>query len=245
MEKEEKSNSEEYEKSDLKKFSKEFSQEERAKTAAEIKAKRAEYFGLNKSLKEKLESLTQETNLKQEKVANIVKDILSLEEQVANYKDSRIRELLNFFEIKRISKELAVKRTTQESFEQDYETVNGLLQEIKEKMGDHHELEEAKDILANFYKSQSEKVREYEKEYESRLIPNIVKKHQAVFVHGIHPTFTPRENSLLKQGIDWKTKLKIALTLEPTLAASTIKKGDTPDNLWSRMGVILREGFVV
>ncbi len=77
-----------------------------------------------------------------------------------------------------------------------------------------------------------------------RSVENIMETYDVLLVHGIHPTFIPDANSILKAGTTWKDKLKIFLTLQPDISASTISRDDTAENIWSRIGVILAGGEI-
>lgn len=74
---------------------------------------------------------------------------------------------------------------------------------------------------------------------------------QFFFVHGIlNPTNEGNgmqgddNNRLIYGDVDWKTRLKILLTLKPTISGSSIHQGDSLSSFWARMGVILREGEI-
>lgn len=79
---------------------------------------------------------------------------------------------------------------------------------------------------------------------EERTVESLSEKHDIVFVHGIHPMFSPTLNSLLTPNLDWFTKLEVLLLFEPTISASSIKKGNSVSNIWSRQGVILSGGVI-
>ncbi|MCX6788849.1 MAG: hypothetical protein NTZ36_03145 [Candidatus Jorgensenbacteria bacterium] len=84
-----------------------------------------------------------------------------------------------------------------------------------------------------------------EKEATGRSVSEIMNKYDVFVIHGIHPNFVPNSNSPLENDTTWETKMKIALALEPTISASTIKAGDTSDNMWAGIGFILSGGTVV
>ncbi|MBP7786047.1 hypothetical protein KA062_02215 [Patescibacteria group bacterium] len=65
-----------------------------------------------------------------------------------------------------------------------------------------------------------------------------------IFVHGIHATFSPKENSLLNEIVSWKEKLDIALNLGPILSVSSIKSGEQASVLFSKMGLVLADGKI-
>lgn len=85
-----------------------------------------------------------------------------------------------------------------------------------------------------------------EAERKKRDVATIAREYGVTFVHALRPggMRNPDDNSILREGVDWDQKLDIVLTLEPPIACSTLKPGDTKDNLWHGMGVILNGGSV-
>lgn len=79
---------------------------------------------------------------------------------------------------------------------------------------------------------------------EISSIEHNIKKYSANFIHGIRPGFTPEYNSLLNKDVDWKTKTLLFLTLEPSSSVSTIKEGNSENNMFSRIGIILKDGQI-
>lgn len=77
-------------------------------------------------------------------------------------------------------------------------------------------------------------------------ISDVVKNYHIVFIHGISLGLGgPSSNSLLEEDVGYFTKLKIILSLSPSLSVSTIKKGmKHHTHFWSPLGVILKEGHI-
>ncbi|MDP2334917.1 MAG: hypothetical protein Q8N05_00405, partial [Bacteroidota bacterium] len=105
-------------------------------------------------------------------------------------------------------------------------------------------MDDAKKMLADFYGKQEEAWQEYEQEKEIRDVTNIMRDNDVVFIHSIKPDFVPGDNSLLREGATWRSKLDIVLSMNPVLSTSTIKEGDTREKMWGSMGVILKGGLV-
>jgi len=75
-------------------------------------------------------------------------------------------------------------------------------------------------------------------------VSEVLDQYNAYIIHGIHPNFTPKWNTTLKEGTEWRNKLEIVIKQQPTLSCSSIKKGESWRNLWSRMGVLLVGGEI-
>lgn len=232
----------------IKKFSKEHSPEERQATAIEIKDRRKKYFEEKRDIRERIDNFTVEVLDEEKNVSEVVEKIKNLEGDIEKRRSNKFIELINFLNLKKLRNELENLKQIEKTFEQDYSEAKGILDDLNRQAEDEKKLEEIKNIVDGFYKNQEEKYKEwkrYEEDEKARKLDNVIEKEDVLCIHGIHPNFIPGSNSLLKQGVDWETKLKILLTFEPTISASTIKEGDMDKNMWARMGVILNRGRIL
>lgn len=181
----------------LKKFSKEYSLEERQQIAAEIISKRVEYFEQKQRIVEDIEELISKALKKQLETAEVVDRIKEIETTIAERKKSKILQILNYFEIKKLWKEVETKLEAKEQFEEEYQNIKNLTKPLVDQLQERKQSETAKNILSDFYKKQKEKWKEYEKDKKLRDVVNITQQYQTIFIHGINPTFTPYGNSLL------------------------------------------------
>lgn len=202
---------------------------------------RKEYFQRKETLVAEIHDLTQRMKGREEDTGNIAQEIMELEGELTGWKDSIIQKLLHYFQIQKHKREIRDKSGIRDAFESEYEVMRSRMEELYEQMTDKSGLEEAKNILKNFYQEQWTA---YEKDRKTRDVANIEQEYEAIFVHGIHPSYIPQVNSLLNEWVDWKTKLKVLLALGPTISCSTIRKGESGEELWARMGVILSGGSV-
>jgi len=225
----------------IKEFSKESAPEERKRIAGEIRAHREKYFYRKGTLTAEIYDLASRMKGREGDIENIAQEITDLESELAGWRDSIIQKLLHHFQIPKYEKEIRDKSEMRDAFESEYEVVRSHAEELHEEMSDKSELEATKSILKDFYQEQWTA---YEEDRQIRDVGNISKQYAAVFVHGIHPNYIPQVNSLLNEWVDWKTKLKILLTLGPTISSSTMRKGESGEELWARMGVILSGGSV-
>lgn len=236
--------------SEVKQFSKDELSEERQKTANAVKEKRRQYFGRQERLSAQTEKIIQEAKDSEANLDNVIDEIESISQQINERDDNTFRKFLNRFKIsdkegQALKKLLLDKITTKENFEQHFQQTQGLLEQLSKDKNNKAELTEAKQAISDFYQDASEKWSEYLTEQEKAKIEKVIEEYNILVVHGIHPNFVPGEDSLLNLDVNWQTKLKIALTLEPSLAASTIKEGDSNINMWARMGLIVRGGRVI
>ena len=225
----------------IKEFSKENAPEERGRIAGEIHAKRETYFERKKTLGDEIHTLVEQMKDRKMDGEKAAGEIEALEISLTAWKNSTVKRLLRHFQIKRQEQTIGEKQHLRDAFESEYEFMRARAEELHEQMADKRELEEAKTILKEFYREQSAA---YQEDQDTRDVANITQEYEAFFVHGIHPYANVKENSLLNEWVDWKMKLKILLTLYPTIATSTIRAGENSNSLWARMGVIVSGGLV-
>ncbi len=228
----------------IKQFSRKFFPEERKETANLIKERRASYFQHKNNFTERISELSLMAEEKKEDIQEIIQEIQGLEDDLSKCQKSIVLKVLNYFEIKKLREEIASKSLNSEQFEAEYQKIIDLIQPLEDQLKNKQELSEAKNYLEDFYQKKSKEWQEYQEEEASREVSNVAGSYDVFIVHGIHPNFVPGDNSLLNRNVDWKTKLKIVLALEPTLSASTISEGDSFRNMWARMGVVLNGGLI-
>ena len=101
------------------------------------------------------------------------------------------------------------------------------------------------DSLEQFMKDRGEARAIHErKEYLDGQVSHICEKYNVIFVHGVHDGSLDVSTSV-KKDTDVATQLKIVLSLSPTVAASTIREGDSKRNMWGHVGVLLNSGLVL
>jgi len=236
--------------SEIKRFSKEQLAEQRQKVAETIKEKRRQYFDRQENLSLQTEKIIQEAKDSEANLGKVIGEIEALSRQIDERDNNAFRKFLNRFRVpdkesQALKKLRSEKLTTKENFEQHFQQAQELLEQIDIDKNNKAELAEAKQAISDFYQDASEKWNEYLTEQEQAKIKTVIEKYNVLIIHGIHPNFVPGENSLLNIDVDWKTKLKIALALEPSLAASTIKENDSYRNMWARMGLLIRGGKII
>jgi hypothetical protein len=143
-EKGEKEDQEEVEKTPqfIKEFSKEQSTEERRQIAEEIKAKREEYF------------------TEKETIAEQLNEIENLQNRIEELSNSGLNKILNYFKLRKLRAEFEIGKKSYEELKLQRDKKISEEQDLSAKLSEKDippELQEAKEILNNFYKQQKEK----------------------------------------------------------------------------------------
>jgi hypothetical protein len=228
----------------IKDFSKSESPQGREEVGKQIWEKRSEHFAAKRELAERIEQVVADAQEKERQAAETVGEIQGIEAELVRKKSNIFTELFNFFVIKELEKSLSDKQSDHDQALQEHGDIQAILRDLELQKIDTSKLDEAKKTLADFYDEQEEAWEEYEKEKEIRDVPNIMRDNDVVFIHSIKPDFVPGDNSLLREGATWRSKLDITLSMDPVLSTSTIKEGDTRTNMWGTMGVLLKGGLV-
>ena len=228
----------------IKNFSQEHSSEEREEIGKQIWEKRSEHFATQKELTERIKQSVADAQEKERQVEETVGEIQAIEAELVRKKSNIFTELFNFFAIKELERRLSDKRLDHDQTLQEHGDIQAILRDLELQKLDTSRLDEAKKTLANFYDRQEEAWEEYEAEKEIRDVANIMRDNDVVFIHSIKPDFVPGDNSLLQEGATWHSKLDITLSMDPVLSTSTIKEGNTRENMWGTMGILLKGGLV-
>lgn len=114
-------------------------------------------------------------------------------------------------------------------------------------------IDRSKEMLRDFYAKQTENLKAFK---EAKRLEEIRQKftnvgyvstrYNTVFISGIRPTIKGggSNNEGLADDTSWQTKLDILLGYNLELSTSTIREGDRPEQMISRLGVILRKGEI-
>lgn len=79
---------------------------------------------------------------------------------------------------------------------------------------------------------------------EHGTVSEIAKRYDAYLTHGISFGFGGTNNDMLADSADWRDKLAVVASEKPPLSGSMVKKGIGPQQLWSPIGVLIKEGVV-
>ncbi len=245
---------------ELRKFTKEDFVEERGILAKELKATRKNYFIRKGNLLEKLNSYIEVIDSKQEELDGLKEELTGLELEINDKSSSLFNKLLSWRHLKNLEEALVLKKEKQGDLEKEIQNLFGFQSEILGQLNNKTELNSAKDKLQDFYKNkidiwriEKDKNREkervenlerLEREERERQIGKLSIDHKAIFVHGVLDEYAPGGNSLIKKGVSFEHKLKLMLSLEPTISTSSLQLGDSKGAMWAGQGVILGQGRV-
>ena len=228
----------------VRRFSKEKSPAERKRLAAELWAKRKEYFDTQESHKKLLEDLTEQALQKELEATEVAQRLNEIQQVMQERKASRLKALVSFFEIKKLGKESQDLEESGRQIAAAQEALRSSIQNIAQEAQDTTLLAEARAKIDSFYANQEKAWAEYQEAERARDVRTLTAEHDAYLIHAISDLSVPDTNSVLRQGTTFEQKAAI-LALEPTLSTSTIKEGDGRDNMWDRQGVILNRGRVL
>ncbi|MSU55713.1 MAG: hypothetical protein EXS51_00170 [Candidatus Taylorbacteria bacterium] len=232
-------------------YSKLHSKEGRDMVAEEVRGLRADYFSRIRQLEDSLALVSSQLAEKKANYAEVGAAIPELERELAALEGSSLNSFLSLLNLNRKERSLKREAILQEGTFKELEISTGRLTEtleaLKRERDSRTELEQAKDRVKGFYAEQkaelkTEVLKLFVEQAKIRDINRISQEHDVMFVHGIHPKFVPKQNSLMHNQADWQTKLKVTLAFAPTVSSSTLSDGDGPDAMWARMGVILNGG---
>lgn len=135
-------------------FSKEEFPEERQKVAHDIRAKRAEHFEKQRVAKQQKEEVESTITKHEQTLAEQLEQIHTLEEKIADISQSRLTQLLHYFEIKKLRADLVGGQKAYDELKAELDTILDQTQEISKKTDTIEapvELQAAKQMLDNFY----------------------------------------------------------------------------------------------
>jgi len=226
-------------------FSKEHSKPERKQVADAIRGERKKYFERHESIRVRTTKVEKQIENKEIDLEFLVNEIAQLEESVRKISNGRIAKFLNKQEIASIEQRLGVRNKDTRKAEEDLMEIIAILTQLEAQRANRIELGRAREMLLEFYTNESEKYKEYKEGLEARQVSSIMNNYEVAVVHALHPTFTPGENTLMREGASLEDKLRVLLATQPTISASTFGSQDSHDNLWASVGVILRAGEVL
>lgn len=229
---------------ELRLFTKEHAGSARSELAEDIRVERRGGQERKKTVQQEISEIVERVELGQLEVGSVIVDIHRLQATIEQKRGDMVQRILEFFEIRKLQARLRERQTVHEMKEQEIGDLQERLEKLRQSDQESSNLETVKGRLTAFYQDQSEAWREFEDEERACSVAEISRSRDVRFVHAISPNFTPDGNSLLREGVDWETKLKILLALEPSVSASSIKPGDTKDKMWAAMGVILSGGSI-
>lgn len=228
---------------EVQEFSKDQLAEKRSETAHHIREKRAEYFKNRKELDQRISELARSVESLQKHAVEAVAEIKGLEDRMEHLKSNLWTKITGYFERKEIREQLDIKLLSQQDLERELQEKKSMLEEAEDQAADRSLIDETKQKLDSFYKESEQAWQEYISEEKDRDVQNVMEQYGVTFFHGILNGRGPIDNNRVTKGhLGWKTKLKLVLSLKPTISTSTISERHS--GTWGHHGLILRGGSV-
>ncbi len=215
-------------------FSKKYGSLARNVLAGQLRHMKAE---LSQGRSGKQESLQQEILEKENNLGALEQEYSQLEQELNDKKSSFVSRLFKRTELSKLEQNLQERKATLDEVKKDITERQQLLSEVSGLAGAEQDRTEVRKKLDEFYKDQAGLNEQFEKEQGARSVEEISKKEGVLFIHAMSlagevQNGSEYNNSVINGGaVDIKTKLKLIMGLEPTLSCSTIKNGDTRNEM--------------
>ncbi len=237
----------------LQRYTQEHAQNERATLAAQIRQERREGQQQRDNHTERVNNFIQERDNLHGQISSTQAAIDALEFRINNIKDSTVKRILNIFHLSRLETELATHHINLKEQQSRFEELNSEITQINELIASQRSAEGVRQKITDFYRGHMSQFKEHEQiqlalleqERADSQVEKIAIEQSTVFIHSIQPNLVPGKNSLLKENVDWATKLKILLAFNPTLSTSSLQPGDGLSNMWASSGIIVGRGTVL
>jgi hypothetical protein len=233
----------------LREFSREQDPAKRKELADELRAKRREYFEGKRSTQEKIESVQKTIEERSSTLEIVTAELEEISSDIESRKTSKISQIANYFKLKELRERLGSIEQKKEEVAADLDRNRMILDQLDAVMSDQSALTQARSEVQHYYGSVGEEYKHFEAEERGRDVGNMIREHNAFFFHGINTEADEAQkvNGVINPDIPVGDRLKLLLSLEPSISTSTIKQGATmKDNLalWSRAGVLLNGGRI-
>lgn len=219
-------------------ITKKYASKERKETAFKIREIRHSYFEDVDLIKENLAKINPQKLEKDQEILKIENEINNFENEIRDLKSSIIKTLLNRKEIAILDDQKKIVQQKLKDIICERELLVGKIEELNKRLDNKDKLDEAKNLLQEFYQKQIELFPSY-KEREKRefleriklekndrdaaILKNVIKKYNKAIVHGVRmPQINVGENSLMKDYTSWQIKIKTLIGIEPTISTSSI-----------------------
>ena len=232
---------------EVRRYTKEQAPEARTGLAQHIRGERQAYFKEKADFDTQIASLVQEINEHRSGLEWVKTELEQLSNQLETNKANRLTELLNFFKNRELTKQIVDKRQRITGYIRLLEDREVLKDALEKLIKDNSALVSVRQRIPEFYREQTEELRQYEEERAFRDVAEISRRHNVVLIHAMHP-----EGIAVHHNLVWDTdrrasleqKLDAVLALQPSLSCSSIGAGENVGQMWGAMGVILKGGTV-
>ncbi len=161
----------------------------------------------------------------------IRRDIENLEQRITLLKIKILGEILNYFKIRKLSKDLERERKTLLELETEFNEVTRVSSGM-----------DRTDVMASELELLTTEKRE--KSHKTYDVKEVIKKYNIFLTHGFAATKT-RANTVMLKEATWKERLSVLIGLAPEISTSSVRDDpETKDKTFYKMGVLLNGGVV-
>lgn len=237
------------EQKELRELSRTKDTENRSELSESIKAKRKEYFEGKHQTQEKNTSLKEVIEEQTLSLEGVTEEFEKISHEIETRKANKILEIANYFKLKNLREQLGNVERKKDVVASDLDRNRVMLDQLDQIMSDQSALLGARSEIKDYYTNLGETYSQLEAEKYGRDVGNMMREHSAFFFHAINTEADDAQkvNGVINPNIPCEDRLKILLSLEPTISASTVKHDTEMKHdftLWSRSGVILSGGHI-
>ena len=207
-------------------------------------AHRDKFYATKNGILERLQNLPKDAEKEKGQMEEFAAMAQEAEQNLGELKRSKISKLFNFLKISKIENRKEYLEDRIKYHEKKYQEIQEITAELQGQIDDQEGLEQAEKDLFQFYRGNIEEwdqAREKEKKMD---LGETSTKHDVFFVHAIRNRLLGGQQAVREGYSDWQTKMRVTMSLEPTLSASSVSKWDNIDNMWARVGFVLNGGEI-
>lgn len=195
-----------------------------------------------RSLRQRLSSIDQNAAQRSVHIENLTKSAENLRQQADSLSSSVWGRITSWNTRPRLEALIQRKITLKEVYERELAELQLMKADAELVLKGREDIADDQSLLASYYKGAKESLESFKKDTQ---VENVMNEQKVLFVHGMSK-FVPEYNSVLMPDgrVDLETKLKILLSLQPSISTSTIKEGEGGSHLMHNVGVILNGGRV-
>lgn len=184
------------------------------------------------------------------KIIDLYEKITKIQQDIDSLQGNTIKNLLNFFKVKKLSNERMTKEEEISFLTNDLNTAETIIMDLFGELKTRDKTKEILKFSKEHYRDDPARlaqIEEIEKEQQKRSVEDSILRNKAFIFHGIRDDNSGEvlnEESPLNQGVSQDVRIKIAAALEPSLSTSSFREDGLKQRLWSSTGLLLRGGNI-
>lgn len=191
-----------------------------------------------------LEQLREQMKSKELSLREAIARIEEAEDALVIHESKILGKLANFFEVRKLKEQIGIEAESKEDLERQYHEAVELVMEMEAQVQDRSDITALESALQEFYADQEAALAEYERIQEIRDVSNVLREHQAIIAHSFTATDKSAAVTVMQKGVTWKERLNTLIGLQPEVPVSTVRDSNPKDELYYRMGAILKGGSI-